>query len=1038
MLANVNDNAPQFDNGGVYGTTISETTPLGTVLLNMTCVDNDAPPFASPQILANLSLTPFQLVSNNEQYSIEISEQLSGPSSFIFNVLCIDNGERSTEGQVYIFVPEPLAPIFTQNRYDWSLTETSETGEQYLNVQASSNDGSPISYSITDGNDNNIFYIEPDTGVVILVRTLDFETQTSHGLVLRAVDGSGRQSSVLLLVTIVDENDEVPLTPPSALLSVGQDSSIGFPIGVLECTDSDSVMNTSFRFDPPSTLFSVDEFGIVRLEGILTDTPVYSLPVICYDLSRPEDVSMGIITIEVEFVNLFAPVFGFNSYVFSIPEDVRPLSFVGQVSASDLDVGSFGEVRYEITNGNPDQFFIDAITGNIGVLTSLDREMQDTYSLTVVAVDGGVTAFPETRLNTTTLITIRIMDVNDNPPVPEQFTFVQSILTNHTLLSPVLSVTCTDADLLDNGVVDYSLVQNEQNFIIQNNGTILLAREQNSQNVHNFQVICTDRGINSLSSSAQVTVTVDIVSLTAPVFDQQEYNVIIEENFAVHTPVLEVNAVSSSPDIEVIYSIVAGNEQGDFIIDPLSGIILVIDELDATVQQLYALTISATVTGRAAVSSLVSVFITVTDLNDNVPQFSSPFYVANITEGSTTATPILQLTCTDEDLNSDISYSILYALNLFNITDEGLIYLANDIDFESSASHSFEVSCSDGGNSPNSVTTSVRINVDPVNEFVPTFAQSRFNFTASENSFGSLIGFIEAIDEDTGVHGNVRYFLQDPVNNSIILINSFTGELIVANNLDYEVQNAWDLSVIAVDGGGLESFAIIHIDVQNLNDVIPVISPVATITMINSDSPAGQPIQSFTCVDEDGSATSLSISNGNSLGLFELNSDNILVWTGRGQTLSANAVISLNLRCIDNELTSQRVSGHIAIGIQVTDAQPPVFSELVYQRNISENALVNTSVLTVSATSEGMNISYSFFNLPAGFPFKIDSESGEITLTSSLNREIESLYTFFVGATDIITSGVGVVLVEIRVEDSNDNEPIIFLSPRSNYSSRRY
>ena len=1027
-VTNTNDNSPILDSGGVYGVTVMETTSIGASLVNISCTDDDASPFSSPQVSANLTATPFRLVPVEDLYSIEVSQQLSGPSSFIFDILCTDNGNISSEGQVYIFVPEPLAPVFTEPRYDWILSETGETGEQYSNIQASSNDGSAITYSITDGNDNNIFYIEPDTGVIILVISLDFEMQTSHGLVVRAVDGSGRQSSVLLLVTIVDENDEVPLTPPSALLSVRQNAPVGFPIGVLQCTDLDSIANTTFSFDPPNTLFSVDNLGIVRLEGALTDTPVYSLPVLCFDITRPEDVSMGIITIEVEFVNVYPPIFGFDSYIFSIPEDAPPLSFVGQISATDRDVGSFGEIAYMIFDGNPDQFFIDAITGRIGILTSVDRETIDTYVLNIAAIDGGVAALPGTRLNETTLVTIRIADVNDNHPIPQQFTYIQSISTNHTLLSPVLTVTCTDADLLDNGVIDYSLEQDGQNFVIQSNGTVLLAREQTTQAVHNFQVVCTDRGVNRLSSSAQVTVTVDIASLIAPVFDLQEYNISIDEDVAIHTSILQVNAVPSNPDIEVVYSIVGGNEGGVFTVDPLFGNILVIDELDAAFQQEYVLTVRATIAGRASISSLVSVFISVTDLNDNIPQFSSPFYSGNVTEGASISTPIVQLMCTDSDLNTDISYSILYSLNIFNITDEGLIYVNSVIDFEKNTSHAFEVTCTDGGSSPHTVRTSVRINVDPVNEFVPTFSQAIFNFTASENSFGAQIGILEAIDDDAGFHGDVRYFLQDPGNNSVVLINSLTGELIVANNLDYEVQREWDLSVIAVDGGGLESHAIVHIEVLNLNDVIPVMSPIATIATINFDSPMGQPIQSYTCIDGDGSETSLSINSGNSLGLFELNSDNVLVWAGQGNSLDSNAVISLNLLCTDSELSSQRATGHIAIRIQVTDAQPPVFSESVFQRNISENAEVGTVVLTVFATSESMNTSFSFFNLPAGFPFEIDSKTGEVSLTSSLNREAESLYTFFVGASDVVTSGVGVVLVEIRVEDSNDNEPTIFLS----------
>ena len=1036
-VTNANDNPPVLSNDGIYGVTVSETTSEGTELLTITCVDNDAPPYASPIITSsNLLESPFSLVLTEQGvYNIEVSGPLLGPSSYVVFLTCNDNGGLRADGQVYIFVQEILAPVYTQPQYEWFLSETAETGTEYSQLQASSNDGSSVRYMISDGNDESIFYIDSPSGVISLVTSVDYETQRTHGLIIRAVDGKSRQSSVLLIVHVLDENDEVQLTPPSALLTVTQNSPVGFPIGLLECTDQDIIDNItlfSFRFIPGSDLFSVDDFGVVRLEGVLESTPVYSLPVVCFNLNNPDDISMGVITIEVEFVNLNHPEFNFPLYSFSIREDVEPLTFVGQVSAFDRDVGSFGEVAYDITDGNPNSFFIEASTGRIGVLTSLDRESVDVYTLTVVAFDGGISALQDNRLNETTIVVVMVEDANDNTPQPEQLSYVQSITTNHSILTSVLSVSCSDPDLFNNGMIGYSVAPDSvENFIVQSDGTVLLAREQTNQAVHNFFVVCTDQGNQSLSASALVTVTVDFISLTAPVFDQNEYNVTIDEDVPIASTIIRVHAESTDPSVDLIYSIDGGNNQNRFHINPLSGAVLVTNELDASVQREYVLTISATITDRTALSSFTNIHIFIADLNDNNPQFFSPFYSANVTEHSTSSTPVVQVSCTDVDVDADISYSIQYSLDLFSITPEGLIVVAEDIDFESNTTHTFEVLCTDGGDTPRLAATSVRIDVDPVNEFVPTFTQSRYNFTASENSFGALIGQLQAIDNDAGSQGDIKYVLQDPANTSVVFVNPQTGEVLVANNLDYEMQTFLDLIVIARDGGGAESYALLHIDVQNVNDVQPVISPITVISTITSDNPAGFPVQSFTCSDADGSQTSLMLSSGNNLELFQLDSNNVLLWTGQGEQLDANAVISLNLVCEDLDSPNQRVFSHIAVRIQVNDALPPVFIETAYIRNVSESSEIGTVVLTVSATSASMNISYSFFNLPDSFPFSIDEASGEITLTMLLNRETGSLYTFFIGATDLDTFGVGVVLVEIIVVDVNDNAPVIIPSEQT-------
>lgn len=1033
-VVNTNDNAPILAGGGIYGTTVSETTTVGTTVLRITCTDDDDPPFASPSISSSdFDNIPFNLVSGlNGEATVQVAAPLSGPTPYFVNITCEDTAGVSADGQIFIFVPEPLAPAFTEPVYEWFVFENEEVGAEYSNVVATSNDGSAISFTITDGNRDGIFYINPGTGVVSLVTSLDYETQRRHGLVVTAVDGANRQSSVLLLVQVLDVNDEVPLTPPSALLSVAQNAPIGFPIGRLQCSDTDSQVENgsityNFTFIPPSELFSVDEYGVVRLEGPLDDTPVYVLPVMCSESTSPELVSTGIVTVEIQFINQYQPQFEFDTYAFSVREDVDPLHFVGAVLATDRDVGSFGEISYAITGGNPDRFFIDASSGRIGVLTALDRETNDSYALTIAAYDGGVSASELSRMVGTSVATISVLDANDNPPSPEQLSYVQPILTNHTVRTPVLQVECSDPDLDVNGEIMYSLQPPDLNaFVIQSDGTILLAQQQPRQAVFNFFAVCTDRGTPPLSSSALVTVPVDVISVRAPVFDQEEYNITISENAPISLTILRVHATSSDPSIGVVYSIQSGNDQNAFHIDPLTGDVQVISPLDASVQQLYSITIRASTTGHSVLSSLAVLQVTVTDINNNRPVFSPSFYTARINESSSLLMPVVQVVCTDEDVSAEISYSISGDQTVpFDITQEGLITVAGDIDYENQTVYTIQIICSDGGEAPMLDTADVRIDIIPLNEFVPEFSMPEYSFLASENSFGTSIGQVIATDSDSGNHGDLVYQLQDPGNFSVVFVDPLTGEVLVANNLDYEQQTFWNLTVIARDGGGAVSYALLHIQVLNINDVDPVIAPSTAIRSIPSESPSGYPVQSFSCTDADNSATSLTVLSGNNMGYFQLNT-NVLVWTGAVSNLTSDAVVSLTLRCQDLQDAGQFIDGYIAVHIQVGDVVPPVFAEDEYTTSVAENSAVDTVVFTVSATGPNPNsIRYDLFNLPSSFPFQIDSVSGNITLTSILDRETTALYTFVVGATDSVTDAVGLTIVQVIVQDVNDNPPVL-------------
>ena len=1034
-INNTNDNLPQFSNDGIYGAIVSKSTPVNSDVVEISCTDRDLPPYGSPEVTSSLSNSPFALIREESDYTIRLTEPLldSVSASYIINITCTDGGGKSVDGQVFIFVPEPDAPTFSETIYEWILSENTPTGAEFVDVMATSSDMSDVTYDIADGNRDDLFYIDPSSGVVSLVGSLDYETQQTHGLIVRARDGQNRESRVLLLIQVSDVNDQVPLTPPSARLEILQNSPVSTPVGTLECSDGETEDGTGFNFTfiPASELFSVDEYGVVRLEGELDATPVHVIPVICSEVDMPEAVSTGVVTVEVIFVNENTPQFDFSSYIFSISEAVNTLTYVGTVEALDSDVGSFGEISYSILDGNQDKFYIEATSGRIGVLTSLDREMTDTYNLTIIAVDGGASAQDSTRKTGTTLVEIQIEDANDNTPTSTMSSYIESILTDHTVHSPVLSVVCSDPDQGAAGTVDYFLDPITVPFSVQSNGTIILDEHQPDQTVHTFDVVCSDRGTPSLSSSALVTVLITAVELEAPMFDSTSYNITVSENEPIRTTILRVHATPSDSSVAIGYQLESGNDGEHFQVDPSTGDVIIRNPLDASQQQYYTLTIRATNTGRNPLSSFTTVDIVVTDINDNSPIFSTPFYAASINETVPLLTPVVQVYCSDEDITADISYSITEGHgDVFNITQGGLVVTSGSIDYELKTVYNLVVMCSDGGATPRSTEATVRVEIEPVNEFLPLFVQEQYTFTALENSFGSEIGIIQAYDNDDGFQGDITYLLQDPGNFYVIFVDPSTGEVLVANNLDYEVQAFWNLTVIARDGAGAESFVPLLIIVSNINDVIPVVTPATSVATIPHNTPPGYPVQSYTCSDGDLSQTSLAITNGNDLGFFYLNTaSSQLIWNGTAlaSDLLASIVVSLSLECVDVEASNvQSVLAYIAVTIQVGNVLPPQFTSDTYAREVLEDTVVGTSLLNVSAVGEdGNNIEYSLDELFHSLPFRVDPLTGAVILTSTLNRENSSQYVFPVYARDVITDTFGVTLVAITVVDVNDNQPII-------------
>ncbi|XP_077433256.1 protocadherin gamma-A12-like isoform X40 [Vanacampus margaritifer] len=132
-------------------------------------------------------------------------------------------------------------------------------------------------------------------------------------------------------------------------------------------------------------------------------------------------------------------------------------------------------------------------------------------------------------------------------------------------------------------------------------------------------------------------------------------------------------------------------------------------------------------------------------------------------------------------------------------------------------------------------------------------------------------------------------------------------------------------------------------------------------------------------------------------------------------------------------------SGTALVHITVLDANDntPVFSHDVYKATLPENAALGTVVVTVSATDadDGVNaeITYDFSRIAekAKKAFLIDSKTGEIKVTGSLDFESNSKYEMRVDAKD----GYGLsshCKVVIDITDMNDNTPFIQLKSVSN------
>lgn len=114
--------------------------------------------------------------------------------------------------------------------------------------------------------------------------------------------------------------------------------------------------------------------------------------------SAKDDIRFDVaeLSISIQDINDNPPTFLDSPYLAYVMENIIPPNdgYVITIHAYDADSPPFNnQVRYFIKEGDADLFKINASSGQISLLRTLDREAQDEYTLALVAMDTGKIMF---------------------------------------------------------------------------------------------------------------------------------------------------------------------------------------------------------------------------------------------------------------------------------------------------------------------------------------------------------------------------------------------------------------------------------------------------------------------------------------------------------------------------------------------------------------------------------------------------------------------------------------------------------------------
>ncbi|XP_042319270.1 protocadherin gamma-A6-like isoform X18 [Sceloporus undulatus] len=453
--------------------------------------------------------------------------------------------------------------------------------------------------------------------------------------------------------------------------------------------------------------------------------------------------------------------------------------------------------------------------------------------------------------------------------------------------------------------------------------------------------------------------------------------------------------------------------------------------------------------------------VEILDVNDNAPSFLSMGWELKISETSNPGSQFPLLEAQDPDLgtNSIQGYE-LTGSNHFSLLvqreEDGVrhtkMVLEKALDREVQSIYDLILIATDGGDPIRSGTLQIHITVLDSNDNAPIFSQSAYEVNVNENiPRWSTIATVKATDLDEGINAEMKYSFQKITKriSQIFLLNSTTGEITLAGNLDYEESSLYEFEVQATDGGGLSDRTKVVIFVTDLNDNAPELTVTFVIGSVSENSPTGTIVAILNVQDKDSGVNgqvTCSVPSTLPFLLKQTQDDFYTLVTER--ILDREEVASYNITITANDKGTPTLSTFEIISMQVEDTNdnPPIFVKSSYTSYLLENNPRGTSIFSLKANDpdweENARIFYSIIDdqirksLLSSY-LSINSETGIVYALDSFNYEEIQEIQFWVKAQDggspPLSSNISVTLF---ILDQNDNAPeILYPSPPTDGST---
>ena len=477
-----------------------------------------------------------------------------------------------------------------------------------------------------------------------------------------------------------------------------------------------------------------------------------------------------------------------------------------------------------------------------------------------------------------------------------------------------------------------------------------------------------------------------------PEFDDAPYLFSVAENATTTTLVGTVSATDLDDD-PVTYLITEGNSDGKFSLGDVSGEVTVVDVLDYETISSYTLTVEAS-DGRGGTAT-TTVEITVTDVAEDPPPAPSGLSVS-LAEGTFTIT----WTALDGAARYEVQHRVEGSgddwTSLPETTGTSVTYSPTDGP-ACGTTYEFRVRAFGDGDTYTEMwgVESATVTVETAN-CDPEFAPSSYSFSIPENAASrTLVGTVLATDEDGDP---VTYLITAGNSDGKFSLGDVSGEVTVADVLDYETISSYTLTVEATDGRGGTATTTVEITVTDVAEDPPPAPSGLSVSLTDStftttwtalDGAARYEVQHHVAESED-YWTSLPETTGTSVTYSPTDGP------------ACGTTYEFRVRAFgDGDTYTEMWGVESAVESVTTPAcnRAPSVDSSTYSFSIAETATTTALVGTVSATDPDDDaLTYAITGGNEDGKFDIGSGTGQIAVAGTLDPDAAVFHVLTVKA----------------------------------------